>query len=87
MTGLKCPGCGSQRAIHYILNFDVLNALKENIILVAFIPYLLVSVTVDLINKLIGKLSKLRKLLLGKKAICIIFSIIISFWILRNIIK
>lgn len=47
LTGLKCPGCGSQRAIHYLLNFDILNALKENVILVLSIPYILTGLVFD----------------------------------------
>ena len=33
MTGYKCPGCGSQRAIHALLHGDVLGAFKYNALL------------------------------------------------------
>ncbi|MDR2065629.1 MAG: DUF2752 domain-containing protein [Prevotellaceae bacterium] len=86
LTGCKCPGCGSQRAIHYLLNFNIFNAIKENVLLVVAIPYLLFSISVDTTNKLTGKLSECRKILSGKKSIYIILFIIITFWIARNLI-
>jgi len=85
LTGLKCPGCGSQRAIHYLLNFDVQNAIKENTILVLSIPYILIGLVFDSLNKPNENILKWRKILFGRKAIFVILSIIIGFWILRNI--
>ena len=40
-TGLKCPGCGSLRAVHAFLNGDVVAALTLNPVAVAFFPLLL----------------------------------------------
>lgn len=85
LTGYKCPGCGSQRAIHYLLNFNILNAIKENTILVLSIPYILTGMVFDLIKQPNDKTLKWRKRLFGQKAIVIILIIIIAFWILRNI--
>lgn len=84
-TGYKCPGCGSQRAIHYLLNFDIGNAINENILLVLSIPYLLLGFFFDLIKNPNDKILKWRKILFGTVAIYIILLIIVSFWILRNI--
>ena len=46
-TGIKCPGCGSQRAIHALLHGQVAAAWHYNAMLVTAIPvicfYLLVS--------------------------------------------
>ena len=84
-TGLKCPGCGSQRAVHYLLNFDILNATKENAILVLSLPYILTGLVFDLLKQPNEKILKWRKRLFGQKAIFVILTIIIAFWILRNI--
>lgn len=84
LTGYKCPGCGSQRAIHYLLNIDILNAIKQNIILVISIPYILTGLVFDAIKKPNQNMLKWRKTLFGQKAIFIILSIITTFWILRN---
>ena len=85
-TGLQCPGCGSQRAIHYLLNLDIYNAIKENAILVFSIPYLLIGILFDAIKNTNQSFLKWRKILFGEKAIWGILSIIILFWIVRNIV-
>ena len=84
LTGYRCPGCGSQRAIHHLLNFDILGAAKENVLLVISIPYLIVGFTFDSLKNPGKTVLKWRKRLFGLKAIRIILVLIISFWILRN---
>jgi len=85
ITGYKCPGCGSQRAIHAILNFNIVQAFRENLLLVLSIPYLLTAFVFDAIKKPGDKLLKWRKILFGTNAIFIILGFIIAFWILRNV--
>ena len=85
LTGYKCPGCGSQRAIHYLLNLEFYQAFKENVLLIISIPYLFAGFVFSLIKKPNERLLKFRKVFLGEKAIYIILTIIIAFWILRNI--
>ena len=41
ITGFKCAGCGSQRAIHHLLHFRIGAAFKLNPLLVSAIPYVL----------------------------------------------
>ncbi|WP_225974845.1 DUF2752 domain-containing protein [Arachidicoccus ginsenosidivorans] len=43
LTGLQCPGCGSQRAIHDLLNLDILGAFRENALMVVSIPYIVTA--------------------------------------------
>lgn len=85
LTGFKCPGCGSQRAVHYLLNLDIFNAIKENALLVLSVPYILTGLLFDILKQPNQNALKWRKRLFGQKAIFIILSIIIAFWILRNI--
>ncbi len=85
LTSYKCPGCGSQRAIHYLLNFDISNAVKQNILLIISIPYLLLGFVFDIKKNLTYRMLKWRKILFGKRAIFAILFIIISYWIIRNI--
>lgn len=85
LTGLKCPGCGSQRAVHHLLNLEIVLAFKQNPLLVLFIPYLLGGIWFDLANSLTHRMLEIRRRLYGVYAIWIIFTVVLAFWILRNI--
>ena len=37
-TGLHCPGCGGQRAVHALLNGDLMAALRFNLMLMIALP-------------------------------------------------
>lgn len=84
ITGYRCPGCGSQTSIHYLLNFDVKNAVRANLLLILSIPYVLAGFVFDLVKNPGEKILKWRKILFGTKAIYVVLTVIISFWILRN---
>ena len=45
LTGFKCPGCGSQRAIHALLHADVLAAIRYNALLVFSLPFIALLLT------------------------------------------
>lgn len=85
VTGLKCPGCGSQRAVHSLLNFDFVTASKMNLMLVISIPYLVLGFYFQSKKKLTESQLHWRKKLFGQKAIMIILFLVIGFWVLRNI--
>lgn len=38
LTGLHCPGCGTTRALHALVHFDVAGALAMNALVVVLIP-------------------------------------------------
>ncbi len=86
LTGLDCPGCGSQRAIHYLLNLDVVQAFKMNALLVLAIPYVITNFVFDLVKEPGPKLQKWRKRLFGEKAIYFILIVITVYTVLRNIL-
>jgi len=85
LTGYKCPGCGSQRAIHYLFNFDIYHAFYENMLLVISIPYLILGAYFDLVILKTERQFRFRKFLYGQKAIMVILIIVFGFWILRNV--
>jgi hypothetical protein len=85
ITGYKCPGCGSQTAVHYLLNLDVLSAFKANVILIFAIPYLTLYFAFEMIKNPTEKQLKWRKRLFGERTIYIVLTIIVLFWILRNV--
>jgi len=84
-TGLKCPGCGSQRALHDLLHFDMGAAFQENQLMVLSIPYIITGFIFDRTNSSNPNFLKWRRRLFGKTAIFIVLFVVIAFWILRNI--
>jgi len=73
-TGLKCPGCGSQRALHQLLNKDLVAAVRYNAALVISLLIIL------LLAEIIKPPRRHNKIL--PWAIIIIIAL---WWILRNI--
>lgn len=84
VTGLECPGCGSQRAIHQLLHLNIAGAFHQNPLLVLYVPYVLAGVYLEYIGGK-EKHPRVRNILFGKWAAIIIFVSIILFWIGRNI--
>lgn len=84
LTGYDCPGCGSQRALHALLHGDVKQAFTYNPLFILAIPYVITGFIFNQ-DKVKTKYPRLRKALFGQKAIYIILSIVIAFWLLRNL--
>ncbi|MCG2781895.1 MAG: DUF2752 domain-containing protein [Weeksellaceae bacterium] len=84
ITGLSCPGCGSQRAVHELLHFNFKKAFEHNALLVVSIPYLLTGIAFNS-DKIKIRYPKTKNFLFGEKAILIILAILILFTVFRNI--
>lgn len=84
LTGYECSGCGSQRAIHQMLNLNIRDAFFLNPLLIISIPYLLLGFVLENVS-LSEKLLRIRKALYGPIAIWIVLGIVILFWIGRNL--
>lgn len=81
-TGLKCPGCGSQRAVHQLLNFDIAAAFRYNACLVLSIPVLLFLLFAQLFQ------SRFPKLYSASHHPALSWSlvgVILLWWLLRNV--
>ena len=85
LTGLKCAGCGSQRAIHNLLNLKINSAFKENALLISFLPYIFLGLLYDFFKPQNKYIIKIHKILYRGKAVFIVLTIIVLFWVLRNI--
>jgi hypothetical protein len=83
LTGLECPGCGSQRAMHAMIHLNLKEAFSYNPLLVISIPYILAAV---FFNSDFAKerWPKTRTILFGYRAILIVLGVIILFAIFRN---
>lgn len=82
LTDLKCPGCGSQRAIHSLLHLDFVSAFKHNAMLVVSIPLLVVYGYADL-NR--AKMSWFYNKINNPKLIIGYFLAVVLWMIGRNI--
>lgn len=77
LTGFKCPGCGTQRALYAFLHGRFVDCIKFNPILIPAIVYMVLL--------LLSKTKSYYNLLTGKTACNTLLVVIIAYWILRNI--
>ncbi len=82
LTGLECPGCGSQRALHAVLNGDFSAAWHYNAILFFLMP---VAALYGFAALDIAASRRLRRHIEHPVAIAIIAAAIIIWWFIRNI--
>jgi hypothetical protein len=85
LTHYDCPGCGSQRAIHALLNFEFREAFRQNALLVMALPYLTLGVVFNLIKKPSENTMRWRNRLFGHHATLIVLGIVITFALFRNV--
>lgn len=86
LTGYLCPGCGSQRAIHHLLNLDLPGAWRMNPLLVIALPYLLLGLILKPLSRHNGRGARLYDQLYGYLASVVALVVIVLFWIGRNIV-
>ena len=82
LTGYKCPGCGSQRAIHALLNGDVVGAFRYNALLLIAVPWIALCLFAEAQRTRRPRLyARLNPPLL----IWLFLIVVILWWLLRNI--
>ncbi len=84
LTGLKCPGCGSQRAIHALLGLDMHQALSYNAFLVVMIPLIVLLYVAEWQRE---RHPKWYRALNGRVVIWTVFLLIIGWWVIRNLMN
>lgn len=83
-TGLKCPGCGAQRATHYLLHGNLESALQVNFLFVLALPYVLLGLGLEYTDW--GKSRiELRRRWYGLRAAQVALLVIVAFTLARNI--
>ena len=86
ITGLSCPGCGIQRAIHALLHGEIVKAISFNYYLVYSGPYAASFILLWLLPENTYK-EKFRSVIENKYVVDFyIFSFII-WMVMRNILK
>lgn len=85
LTGLQCPACGTQRAIHHLLHFHLREAAAFNPFLFVSMPYLAALAWVEGFG--LGKTNScLRTFCYNKWTIYLYLAFIILWWIGRNLL-
>ncbi|WP_423242460.1 DUF2752 domain-containing protein [Zhouia spongiae] len=84
LTGLHCPGCGTQRAIHDYLNGNIIDGIKHNLLVPVVVFLILYKCYVYLFKKLYNREPE-NNILEYSKLSLIVLVLVLSFWILRNI--
>ena len=82
-TGIYCPGCGSQRATHQLLQLNFIGVLQQNVLYFLGILILGYHLIVTGINSFLKK--NIYNYIYHPKTPIILLIIIIIYWILRNI--
>jgi len=81
-TGFYCPGCGTLRALHQLLNGNVLAAFWLNPLIFLSIPFI---VCAFLIMESRSSRMKLPRIASNPNVgIFLCLAIVISYWVLRN---
>jgi len=83
-TDLYCAGCGSQRAIHHLMHFEIFAAFRYNPLLILSIPLLIYALIVEYLNFAFGTKHRV-KLFYSNVFIVVYFGIAIVYSVLRNI--
>lgn len=84
LTGLSCPGCGIQRAVHALLNGRYYDALSYNYFFVISIPYTIVVCIAYGLHKL-HKSERLSELLEHRSLAMLYVYSFFAWFVIRNI--
>lgn len=82
LTGLPCPGCGSQRCIHQLMHGHWQEAFLLNPLLVLLLPYILTGLVLDN-SSLRNTYSRFRQRWYGFAATRFFTGLIIVWWAWR----
>jgi hypothetical protein len=82
LTGYLCPGCGTLRALHQLLNGHVAAAFRLNPLMMVLLPCVGYAGASDVLEAVFGR--GLPRVFLRPVFIWMLLAIIILFWIVRN---
>lgn len=82
LTGLDCPGCGSQRAIHAILHGNLAEAWSSNAMLFILVPLLMVLTLAILLRQ---RFPRLYLILNSRSSSLLVLLHLVIWTIYRNL--
>lgn len=83
LTGMYCPGCGSQRALHSLLHLDIQKTLSYNLLFIPMGLVVIYNTGIELYNTRAN--NKMKNLVYTTWFPLVILAIVILFWIFRNL--
>lgn len=83
LTGLDCPSCGGQRALHSLLNGDVWLSIRYNPFLWLVVPYVVFVVVSSLFKH--PAATRLYDSLTSRGVLLTYVAIYMIWWVVRNL--
>lgn len=84
LTGLSCPSCGTQRALHALLHGDVIAALRFNPFMLYSIPYVSCLVLTKYVLRGVAA-ERWHKRLVNRWLVWLYVVLFCLWWIVRNV--
>jgi hypothetical protein len=82
LTGYLCPGCGTLRALHEMLNGHPVAAFRLNPLMMLLLPYVGYAGASEAMETLFGR--PLPRIFIRPAYIWALLVILLLFWFLRN---
>jgi hypothetical protein len=83
LTGIQCPACGTQRALHQLLHCNFTVAFRYNPFLIISVPYLLSLIVCQFDTG--NRLKKLRQFAYHTATVNTYLILLVLWWVARNI--
>ena len=84
ITGYDCPGCGTQRAFHALLNGNIAEALHYNAILFIAVPFLVIYSAAAILKK---RLPRFHATMNSAVVGWTVLVILLLWWVVRNTVE
>lgn len=84
LTGLECPACGNQRALHALLHGNLGMAFSYNPFFIISSPYLFLLCISAWSNK--GRMARIKEMVQNRKVVNVYLIAICVWWVIRNLV-
>ncbi|MGY5764444.1 DUF2752 domain-containing protein [Brachybacterium sp. DNPG3] len=82
LTGLYCPGCGATRAVHALIDGDLLLAMQNNVLIVIAAPLVVLGLLWWTVRRMLGRPALP---LPSTRTMLVLVALAVLFAVLRNI--
>lgn len=85
-TGMQCPSCGSQRALHAFLHGRFGEAVRYNVFALYSVPYFIAVLTFYFGRFKSARLNRIGDVVVGRTAAQGYVGLYFAWWVVRNVI-